>query len=165
MAANDPLFDAFREDHAILGRGFHDLSQSLRAHDIEAAKAAARHLDAVAGAHIAFEERHFYPALIPLLGANDVERLFGEHQLGLDVVHKLLALQAGETLSKPQWSALLKQSQEMEQHIAECGELFAAMGRIDAADRETLLQRLLELREAAPRWTDLAAGDGSTPAC
>lgn len=165
MPVDDALFDAFREDHAVLGRGFYDLSQSLRRHDIGAAKAAAQHLNTVAGAHIAFEERYFYPALVPLLGADDVKRLFGEHDLGLSAVRQVLALPAGEGLSDQQWSALLERSQKMEQHISECGELFGAMGRIDAGEREGLLQHLLELREEAPRWTDLPTDTGPEPAC
>jgi hypothetical protein len=165
MPVNDALFAAFREDHAVLGRGFHDLSQSLRVRDMRAVQKAARHLDEVAGAHIAFEERHFYPALIPLLGANEVERLLNEHARGLGAIREILVMSDSETVPEPRWVALLEWSQEMEQHIAECGELFGAMGRIDVAEREALLQHLLELRRESPRWTDLAGGETSNMIC
>lgn len=155
MPIDDPLFAAFREDHAVLGRGFHDLSQSLRAQDIAAARAAAQRLNELAGAHIAFEEQHFYPALVPLIGEDDVARLFQEHKIGLSVIEELLA-DGAETLADAQWRSLLERAQEMEQHIAECGELFGAMGRIAPAERDALHRHLLALRRAGPRWTDLA---------
>ncbi len=157
MPVDDALFAAFREDHAVLGRGFHDLSQSLRVRDIAAARTAADNVDKLAGAHIAFEERYFYPALVPLLGEQDVARLLHEHQAGLSVIRELLVAGDDESLTDAQWSALLERSQEMEQHIAECGELFGAMGRIEASERDALHQHLLDLRRQAPRWTELAA--------
>ena len=165
MPIDDPLFVAFREDHAVLGRGFHDLSQSLRARDIAAARAAAQRVDELAGAHIAFEERHFYPALVALIGEDDVARLFEEHEIGLSVIEELLAAAAAQTLGDAQWRSLLERSQEMEQHIAECGELFGAMGRIPPGEREALHQHLLELRRAGPRWTDLADPAAPDNAC
>jgi hypothetical protein len=165
MPVDDALFAAFREDHAVLGRGFHDLSQSLRVRDIAAARAAADNVDTLAGAHIAFEERYFYPALVPLLGEDDVERLLREHQTGLSVIRQLMSARADEVWAEAQWLALLERSQEMEQHIAECGELFGAMGRISAAERDALHQHLLELRRQAPRWTDLAAGGSPEAMC
>jgi DNA-binding transcriptional MerR regulator len=165
MWVDDALFAAFREDHAVLGRGFHDLSQSLRVRDIRAAHAAARRLDATAGAHIAFEERYFYPALIRLLGAEDVERLLREHGRSLEAVREILAMPEGATIQEPQWLALLERSQEMEQHIAECGELFGAMGRLELVEREALCQLLLKLRRAAPHWTDLSTDKNEETMC
>jgi len=57
------LFNAFREDHAVLGGSLNELGERLRATDVEGAKLAVEHVSKVAGAHIAFEEHDFYPAL------------------------------------------------------------------------------------------------------
>lgn len=165
MPNDDALFAAFREDHAVLGRGFHDLSQSLRVRDIAVACAAADNVDRLAGAHIAFEERYFYPALVSLLGEDEVARLRREHQTGLSVIQELKAASEDEPVTDSQWPSLLERSQEMEQHIAECGELFGAMGRIEAAERDALYQHLLELRRQAPRWSDLAGESTAGAAC
>jgi Hemerythrin HHE cation binding domain len=80
------LFEAFGEDHAVLGRGLHELSTRLRGGDLTVAKLYAERLDREAGAHIGFEERCFYPALRPLLGDAEVERLRCEHRQGLWVI-------------------------------------------------------------------------------
>ena len=58
------LLEAFRHDHVMLGRGFNELSNCLRAGDAVGACAAARRLHDAAGAHIGFEEEEYYPALV-----------------------------------------------------------------------------------------------------
>ncbi|UCE32366.1 MAG: hemerythrin domain-containing protein [Burkholderiales bacterium] len=147
--------EAFREDHAVLGAGFSRLSQRLRAQDIAGAIEVARRLDAEAGAHVAFEERHFYPALASLLGEAEVERMYAEHADGFDVVRTLIELAPGESPAAEARARMLARSQAMEVHIAECGELFEAMGRIPAAEQAQLYAHLLALRRRAPRWAEV----------
>jgi len=153
------LFEAFREDHAILGRGFHELSALLRAGDLPAARERAERLDREAGAHMAFEEQHFYPALRGLIGDTEVDRLHGEHEQGIEVVRALRALPEGGSLEPNQRRALLARSELMESHVAECGELFGTLGRIPPQEQAGLYDRLLELRARQPRWTGMAAGE------
>ncbi|MBM3551408.1 MAG: hemerythrin domain-containing protein [Alphaproteobacteria bacterium] len=149
------LFEAFKEDHAILGRRLHELSTNLRIGDLVAAKICADRLDREAGAHIGFEERCFYPALRPLLGDAEVERLLGEHRHGLRLVEELLKFREGATQDEAQRQRLIRQSEILESHIVECGELFGAMGRLPPEQQRALYRELLELRSRAPRWTDL----------
>lgn len=157
------LFEAFHADHAALGRGFHDLSQCLRSNDLAAAQRLARSIDAGAGAHIAFEEEHFYKALVPLLGKAEVKKMYREHRGGLDVVRHLLESPPEQALDEALSVELLQQSEAMESHIAECGELFAAMGRIPAEDQAVLHRHLLKWRERSPRWSDFAASRRPDP--
>lgn len=147
------LFEAFHADHATLGKGFHELSAALRANDLPTARQVAERLDADAGAHIAFEEEHFYKALAPLLGAAEVEKMYLEHQQGLKVVKLMLGATALSEADRSEW---LRESEAMEAHIAECGDLFAAMGRIPTEQQAALYKHLLEWRELKPRWTDYA---------
>lgn len=150
-----PLFDAFHSDHAELGRGLYEIETELRGHDIEAAKAAAERLDRDGGAHIAFEEHYFYPALRRLLGSEVVDRFYREHGEGLDVIRSLVQIPAGGQLTEKQRHELLSEAEVMQRHVVECGELFGAMGRIPPKEQEALHAELLRLRELAPRWTDV----------
>lgn len=150
------LFEAFREDHAILGRGFHELSALLRTGDVAGAKQRAARLDREAGSHIAFEEQAFYPLLRELLGPADTDRLYHEHDAGLEVLRALAALPERFLLIEEERLRLLGLSEAMESHIAECGELFEVMGRIPPGKLDELLDSLRRFREQAPRWTELA---------
>jgi hypothetical protein len=151
------LFQAFREDHAILGRGFFEISAHLRAGDLPAAKACAERVDREGGAHIAYEERFFYPALRRLLGDAEVDRLYDEHGEGLAVIRALASVSDGVMLGESARDKVLRQSEVMEAHVAECGELFGTMGRIPSEEQGALLRDLLALRKEAPRWTEVAA--------
>lgn len=147
------LFAAFREDHAVLGRGFFDLAQSLRANDLEQARAVAVQLDRAAGAHIAFEEENFYPALRTLFGAGETQRMYDEHRLGLGVVQTLCELPQQNELPEDQRRQLLRDAEVMAQHIADCGALFETMGRLPPEQQTALLHELQDWRQKNPRWT------------
>ncbi len=151
------LVEAFKEDHAVLGRGLHEVSEYLRARTDRAAKARGERVDREAGAHIAFEEQFFYPALRRLLGDAEVDRLYQEHGQGLSVIKALAELPEGGELTKTQRQALLQASESTEVHVAECGELFGVMGAIPIDEQKALYRELLALRENAPRWTEFAA--------
>jgi len=79
---NNALFNAFREDHAVLGRGLHELRSLVMAGDVGGLKTAAQNLDKAAGGHIAFEEEDFYPALKTFLSADEVAGMYDEHSHG-----------------------------------------------------------------------------------
>ena len=64
------LFEAFREDHAVLGRDLHEISEHLRGGDL-LRRRPRRALNREAGAHIAFEEQFF----------SDLRRLLGDQRL------------------------------------------------------------------------------------
>lgn len=152
----EKLTQAFREDHAVLGRGFYDLSTCLRANDLAGAKATADELDRSAGAHIAFEEEVLYPTLRRLLSDADADRFHGEHGMGLRAVQFLASLPDGQPVPEGQLRELLADSEVMERHIAECGEVFGALGRLPDSEGIQMLTRLEELRDWAPRWTEFA---------
>ena len=152
------LFEAFREDHTFLGRGLHEISEYLRGGDLSAAKACGDRVDRKAGAHIAFEEQFFYPVLRRLLGNAEVDRLYQEHDQGLSIIKALAQLPKDATLGEAERRAMLHDSEVMESHVAECGELFGTMGRISPAEQNTLYRELLALREKAPRWSEIKSG-------
>ena len=151
------LARAFAEDHAVLGRGFHAISEGLRSGEVASAREAAIRLDPEAGAHIAFEEEVFYPALVPRLGKADVRRLWTEHDDGLAVIRALIALPPDGALFSAERAELLERSETMETHIAECGDLFAAMSKMPADDQAEMYAKLVEWRNKAPAWTGYAA--------
>jgi hypothetical protein len=149
----DNLFTCFREDHKVLGTGFHRLSEHLRARDTAGACAVAQWLDEAAGPHIAFEEDAFYPRLVPLFGRQQADRMYDEHRQGLAVIRALINHKTAEPLDQAACAELLEQSEIMEAHIADCAELFEAMGRIPVAEQQELHRKLLEWRRRQPKWT------------
>jgi hypothetical protein len=161
---SEKLIEAFREDHALLGSSFHELSKCLRANEAVAARRIAKRIDKEAGAHIAFEEEQFYPSLEPLLGEGEVARLHAEHRLGLAVIQTLIERDAVTPLDENERRRLLELSESMERHIAECGELFGAMERLPPDSQEELHGQLQDWRRTRPSWQTHAASRGEPPA-
>lgn len=151
------LLAAFQADHRALGQMFHALSGSLRAGDLPEARRLAYALDMEAGPHIAFEEARFYPRLVALIGDAEVRRMYAEHAEALALIETLTELPPDAGLSPGQRRGLLARSEAMETHIAECGELFAAMGRIPEDEQKALCGALFEWRARAPTWRAYAA--------
>lgn len=150
------LFDAFREDHARLGAALHALGTRLRARDARGARAIAEELDVEAGAHVAFEEHDFYPALAPFLSEAEVDAMYAEHADSRSLIVRLRTLDESALADTERHEALLGRVQAMERHVSECGELFGAMGGLDDAAQRDLLERLDGWRRRAPRWSELA---------
>jgi len=150
------LIQAFNEDHALLGSGFFELSMALRNDDIDSARIVAQRLNADAGAHIAFEEECFYPALAKACGYN-IAPLNEEHRVGRNVVQKLCALEQGQTISADERLHLLTESGIMESHIAECGALFKAMERMPESQQDDLYNALMDWRRKCPTWLEFSA--------
>jgi hypothetical protein len=157
------LFEAFRADHAMLGRGFHILRERLAAGDIDGARQQARRIDTEAGAHIAFEEQDFYPALKRLLDEEEVAGMYREHDDGLSLILELSAAKDSASVEADTLRALLDRVGAMEVHVSECGELFGAMGGLSDQEITALLERLNFWRSQAPSWSDYARDvrDGS----
>jgi hypothetical protein len=150
------LLAAFQRDHATLGRGLHDLAVALRDRDILSAKRLAAELNQNAGPHIAFEEQYFYPKMRELIGDQEVDRLYAEHRVGQAALGRILSMPDAAWPNGNQVVVLLCDVELMERHVAECGEMFGAMGRIPAGEQRALLAQLDELRASGQYWTELA---------
>lgn len=148
-----PLFRAFQEDHAVLGKGFYELSACLRGKDLPGARRVAARLNREAGAHIAFEEACFYPALARVSGY-ETGRLYDEHGEGLYVVRTLLEMSDTDDINDEMRQDLLANAEAMEEHIAECGDLFEAIAKMSAAEQQSLYEELVSWREKHPTWLD-----------
>ena len=149
------LIAAFHEDHKTLGRDLHTLCLCLRSRDLEQARLVAERIDSAAGAHIAFEEEAFYPLLKETLGAGEVERLYREHDRGYAVVRRLRDAAATDRFTEKDWNGLVADTEAMETHIAECGDLFAAMGALSERRQQALCDQLIDWRRRQPKWRDL----------
>jgi hypothetical protein len=153
---NHGLFDAFRADHAVLGRGLHDIRTRLAAGDAAGARSAAADLDSAVGAHIAFEEENFYPALTAFLSEEEVEDMYAEHAEGAAILKRIEALDPDAAASTADLDALIAGIERMEHHVSECGQLFGALGGLDAAAMDALLADLERWRQRAPSWSGYA---------
>ena len=162
MQVNNSLFNAFHEDHAALGRALYDLRNALAADDFRAAKKIAEKLEREAGAHIAFEEIDFYPALQPFLSDAEINDMYAEHAKGLALIEDIRNAEPAP-VSAAMRQNFINRTEALEAHVSECGELFGAMGGLSTKEQEALKQRLDHWRKKAPSWSEAAVLARKTP--
>lgn len=146
------LFDAFQDDHAELGRRLYELRQCISSKDCKQAKRLAAEILQTAGAHIAFEEHDFYPALRSHLSAEEVERMYAEHEQGLAFLE---ALSKADPQTERDMTADLAEIDALDHHVADCGRLFGAMGGLAPQAMADLMTRLEAWRRVSPSWSDV----------
>jgi hypothetical protein len=75
---------------------------------------------------------------------------------GLTVVREILTQPEGEPLTDDRIRGLLQESECMEEHIAHCGSIFKAIGRLPQEAHQEMYDQLLALRVTHARWTENA---------
>jgi hypothetical protein len=146
------LFQAFEDDHAELGRRLYQLRQFIASKDNVPAKKLAGEILQTAGAHIAFEEHDFYPALRAHLSADEVSRMYAEHEQGLLFLE---ALSTRGPDSAQDTDTDLREIDALDHHVADCGRLFGAMGGLSSKAMADLMARLEAWRRLSPSWSDV----------
>lgn len=158
MQIKETLFEAFREDHAQLGRALYDLRNKLDAADFDGARAIAAKIDRETGAHIVFEEEDFYPALAAFLSADEIDEMYKDHVDGYNMIRDILNTEHDNEISSDSQTDLVKRVEKLESHVSACGELFGAMGGLSQNQQKHLMERLEYWRRTAPTWTKHISG-------
>ena len=163
MTYKQKVIDAFHEDHAALGRMLHELRISLTAGETEKARQRASELDRAAGAHIAFEENDFYPALKDTLSSKEVAAMYAEHADGLAVIQDIAEADDAELGDPIVQASFVVRIDALAEHVSECGELFGAMGVLSEQQFKKLHGNLEYWRSRSPRWSIVSAPETLKP--
>jgi len=149
------LVRIFQQDHARLGDQLSSLREAMKLKNIETAQSIAKDIDVSSGAHIAFEEFEFYPALKKFLGEDDLFRMYLEHSDGLDLIQQIMKWEAENPPTAEEFDDTLEHLKIMEHHVADCGNLFGVLDKLEPAEFQTLYDNLMEWRLKAPKWSEI----------
>lgn len=156
LHVKNKLFEAFQEDHAILGRSLHDLRVLINAGDSASIRDLANDIIEISGAHIAFEEFEFYPALRSHLSESEVVNMYLEHAEGLQLLQQLSIVEDNELSSEDFVKSIFSSLDILDHHVADCGNLFGAMGGLTEAEYTHLMEKLAYWRGLAPSWSEIS---------
>lgn len=158
MKTKPRLRDAFLEDHRKLTRGLSALVRLVENGEWEQAVRRAEELDRIAGPHIEFEERRFYPQVSRSRGKDYVDNLYDEHRSGREAIEMLRAAAGRTNLSKEERERLLFHLHRALDHVVSCGTLLSHVTSLDDEEQDKLLADLEGYRKAGHRWTELSRG-------
>lgn len=149
------LQDAFVEDHQKLTKGLSKLLTLVEASRFEEAARVARELDAVAGAHIEFEEKRFYPEVEKVRGPEYVDNLYDEHQSGVEAIRSLERLGGQKDVDPKERDRILHHLRRALDHTVSCGSLLSHVTSLNEEAQADLLKDLERFRSSGHRWTEL----------
>ena len=152
MTDRDTLQNAFLEDHRVVTRGLYDLQQAVDRDDLDTARRLAAELDRVAGPHMDFEQRYFYPMLVDVLGADFVEELYAEHRSGQRAVAALCSIQDNSAIDREELQDCLNVAMN---HVLSCGSMTSHLASMTPEQQLQLRQQLDATRREGRRWTEL----------
>lgn len=156
LQVKNKLYAAFQEDHAVLGRSLYDLRILIQKGDVAAIRDLANEIIEVSGAHIAFEEFEFYPALRSHLTEKEVVNMYLEHAEGLQLLQQLSGLEDNQLSSDDFSKHVFSSLDVLDHHVADCGNLFGAMGGLADTDYIHLMEKLAYWRELSPSWSEIS---------
>ncbi len=157
VQARRGLRDEFLDDHRHLTQALARLREAVRNGDPGEAGRLADEVDRLAGPHMTFEEKLFYPALRTRLGTRFVDQLYHEHRHGLAAIRELESEPDAAVGSAAERARILEQVEAMLEHAVTCGSLLSRLDDLDPEEEDAMLRELLALREHPVRWTDRPA--------
>jgi hypothetical protein len=143
---------AFLEDHRRLTGG---LSQLLQDGALRQAVELADKLDREVGAHIAFEQHVYYPALRQHLGDEFIDQLLREHEVGQSALKSLLAHGGDLPLEPAERERLKGQIEVALDHARSCGTLWSHLRALDDPQLAQMHAHLRRHRSRGRRWSEL----------
>ena len=153
--ASNTLREAFIEDHQKMTRALSELLRLVEANQMALASSKARELDALAGAHIEFEEKRFYPQVQKSRGEAYVANLYDEHQSGVEAIRALEAIEDPDAVDASEREEILGHLRRALEHAVSCGTLLSHVTSLSATEQQELLADLERFREAGHLWTEL----------
>ena len=159
----DPLREAFLQDHQHLTKGFNEILRALESDQYEEAIDAAKRLDRLAGPHIEFEETVLYPQVARGRGNGYDSHLYADHRVGQKVIRLLMGTNPEQLRDPSQKERLLRDIQTILDHAYSCGTLLSHLTASSDAEREEFLARLMDFRRQGHSWSELPSRPSRHP--
>jgi Hemerythrin HHE cation binding domain len=144
-AATAPLplqrFSAtFREEHRIVRDLLLELLQAFEARDLTRVRALLGETATVTGPHFRYEEESLYPALVPIFGAEYVDKLLADHDLAIASARRLVELARQEALTDAEATQAVRLVRGILPHVSDCEGLTIMVELLPDAAVESILE-------------------------
>jgi hypothetical protein len=137
----------FRQEHRIVRDLLLELVDAFEARDVSRATSLLAETATVAGPHFRYEEESLYPALVPIFGAEYIEKLVGDHDRAIESARRLVELAGQETVGDEEASEAVLLLRGILPHVSDCEGLTIMAELLP----DSAIESLLETRAAARR--------------
>jgi hypothetical protein len=141
----DTFAAVFREEHRIVRDLLLELVRAFGTRDLALAGTVLGELATVTGPHFRYEEESLYPALVPIFGADYVEKLLGDHDYAIASARRLVELAGKDVLGDGEVAEAIRLARGILPHVSDCDGLAIMVELLP----DTTVESLLETRDAA----------------
>ena len=110
----------FREEHRVVRDLLLDLVDAYENGNPVRARKVLTEVARITGPHFRYEEETLYPALVPVFGAEYIEKLLGDHDFAIASARRLVELTDGRRLSEQETSEAVRLTRGILPHVSDC---------------------------------------------
>jgi hypothetical protein len=154
----------FGEEHRVIRDLLLALVAAFEARDPQRALPLLVELAGVAGPHFRYEEESLYPALVPLFGAEYVDKLLSDHDVAIGSATRLVELSRRDALTAEEVAEAVRLLRGILPHVSDCDGLSIMVELLPDAAVESLLDSRQQAREAGLDLLDWAETVRARPA-
>ena len=141
----DRFATVFREEHRVVRDLLLDLVDAYESANPERAKKVLAEIARITGPHFRYEEETLYPALVPVFGAEYIEKLLGDHDFAIASARRLVELTDGRALSAAETAEAVRLTRGILPHVSDCEGLTIMVELFP----EPAVESVLEARDRA----------------
>ena len=110
----------FREEHRVVRDLLLDLVDAYESGNSVRARKVLTEVARITGPHFRYEEETLYPALVPVFGAEYIEKLLGDHDFAIASARRLVELTDGHRLSEQETGEAVRLTRGILPHVSDC---------------------------------------------
>jgi len=110
----------FREEHRVVRDLLLDLVDAYESGNSVRARKVLTEVARITGPHFRYEEETLYPALVPVFGAEYIEKLLGDHDFAIASARRLVELTDGHGLSEEEQTRAVRLTRGILPHVSDC---------------------------------------------
>ena len=137
----------FREEHRVVRDLLLDLVDAYESGNSVRARKVLTEVARITGPHFRYEEETLYPALVPVFGAEYIEKLLGDHDFAIASARRLVELTDGHGLSEEEQTRAVRLTRGILPHVSDCEGLTIMVELFPGPAVESVLEARERARE------------------
>lgn len=145
MSVAEEFVSIFREEHRAVRDTILGLVSAFRSKEKTEVQSLLNRLACLTGPHFRYEEEALYPELIAFFTDEYVEKLYGDHDMAIANMKRLIEIAGAKDISDDQSRQAIRILQSIMPHVSDCDGLSILIETLP----DDKIRKVLDIREMA----------------